>query len=516
MRGMRCWCFLWLQLAVLLAVGWVAKADVPEDLVDQIPGFPRAPFAVYSGLLHVPGPLGGHHAYDKLEIHYQFHASQRDPKSDPLLVWHQGGPGGTAISGLYMEMGYFQVSADGLFTNPYAWNRVANMLYLESPAGAGWDTGYSACIKDGKVCECFWDDVTQAEAYAHTLESFFKAFPEYGKHDIFLAGESYFGTSGPNIAHWIVNSGSFNATLGRRLKGIALGNACWGVECCGPNFQRNEVEFYYGKGLFSEDLHGAIYAKCNFPDVSSADCKQLLSQMRREVGPHDVENVYNNCPATEDLLTRTNKDMGWLLRYLRAGAHKPVATHAELKALNGGYDWVCGGLPAFGKWIIQPDVRKALHMDHVAPGRSKITYNISGPMSIELYPELVRRVPHIMVYNGIADPSVPFQGDEEWIGDLVKQGVLEVARPWEPWRSPSNSTSPCFETSDGPVAGSVTSYNVLGVPGKHFSYVTVRLAGHVVPTFRPQAALQLISDFLDVGCRHETKAQKSLNHGIFI
>ena len=34
-------------------------------------------------------------------------------------------------------MGYFQVSDEGPYTNDYAWNKAANMLYLESPAGSG-------------------------------------------------------------------------------------------------------------------------------------------------------------------------------------------------------------------------------------------------------------------------------------------------------------------------------------------------------------------------------------------
>jgi hypothetical protein len=35
--------------------------------------------------------------YDSLSIHYQFHASQGNPKTDPVATWHQGGPGGSSI-----------------------------------------------------------------------------------------------------------------------------------------------------------------------------------------------------------------------------------------------------------------------------------------------------------------------------------------------------------------------------------------------------------------------------------
>ena len=99
------------------------------DKVLSLPGFnlSSAGFDVYSGYLHVPGPFKLTE-YDSLSIHYQFHTSQRDPQKDPLVTWHQGGPGASSISlGLYTEMGYFQLDDAGTHVNPTAWNRVANM-----------------------------------------------------------------------------------------------------------------------------------------------------------------------------------------------------------------------------------------------------------------------------------------------------------------------------------------------------------------------------------------------------
>ena len=64
------------------------------DKVTSLPGFNFTDigFDVYSGYLTVPGPFELTE-YDSLSIHYQFHTSQRSPTKDPLVTWHQGGPG---------------------------------------------------------------------------------------------------------------------------------------------------------------------------------------------------------------------------------------------------------------------------------------------------------------------------------------------------------------------------------------------------------------------------------------
>lgn len=495
MAGRRC-----RQLLLLLLSG--CTAEKTEDLVTSLPGFPPGPwpFRAYSGFLSVTGPING---YDSLRIHYQFHTSQGAPARDPVVAWHQGGPGSSSILlGLYGEMGAFRLGDHGGYLNPWAWNKVANMLYLESPAGSGGPSGYSACFRGGKPAECQWDDVTQAQAYAHTLRTFFQAFPEFSNNDFYLTGESYFGQYGPNIAHFIVNNEPFRSSL--NLKGIALGNACWGgnetcVACNGPSEDKVDADFFFGKGLYSPKLRVQIEKACAFPEtytscdttgddlpgheVLSSECKELLKEMFRQVGPHNVYDVYDNCNRTSDFLRRTGQNMGWLASKLRRGMHSPMATRAELSQLNGGYDWDCLG-DADG-WITSPAVREALHLDAVQPGTSNFSYRLSGPASITLYPEIVKKM-RVLIFNGDADACVPYNGNEKWIGDLEERGVLREHSPWKPWYTSTAKSAP---------AGYMTKYEVDG-SDRDFSFATVRLAGHMVPQFTPEPAFVLMSTFL--------------------
>jgi len=492
-----------LATCVLMALSFLPScAGGPErDLVTSLPGFENSswPFKVYSGLLDVPGPING---YDSLKIHYQFHTSQWSPSNDPVVVWHQGGPDGTSMYGLYGEVGAFQIGAAANYINPWAWNRVANMLYLESPAGSGHSKGYSVCMKLTKPVTCEWDDMSQGEAYAHTLQAFFQSFPEFQGRALFLAGESYFGIYGPIIANYVLNHEPFRSSL--NLKGLALGNAAWGgnhtcIAVNGPSEDKVDVDFYFGRGLFSPKLKEAIDSVCSFPvaytdcsdpaadypaghQVLSTKCKTLLTEMRRQVGPHNIYFVYDNCPATQELLKRTGKDMQWLSSFLRRGMHDPAGTSEALAKLNGGYRWDCGGDES--DWISRPDVRKALHLEAYQPGASGFHYKLSGPAAATLYPELLKEI-KLLVFSGDADACVPYIGTQSWISSLESQGVIRESSPWSPWYT-SNRVAP---------AGYTSRYDVPG--SQHdLTFTTVRLAGHMVPKFNPEAAFTIIATFL--------------------
>lgn len=69
-------------------------------------------------------------------VHYTLVESERSPADDPLVLWLNGGPGSSSLIGLFQELGPVVVAGDStLVRNPYAWSRVANVLFLESPTG---------------------------------------------------------------------------------------------------------------------------------------------------------------------------------------------------------------------------------------------------------------------------------------------------------------------------------------------------------------------------------------------
>ncbi|CAG2111856.1 unnamed protein product, partial [Medioppia subpectinata] len=104
---------------------------VNEDEIQSLPGLSEAiNFKQYSGYLSIGD---GKHYF------YWFVESQKDPKTAPVVLWLNGGPGCSSLFGKLQENGPFKVTPNGLnlTLNPNAWNIEANVVYFESPVGIG-------------------------------------------------------------------------------------------------------------------------------------------------------------------------------------------------------------------------------------------------------------------------------------------------------------------------------------------------------------------------------------------
>ncbi|VDD87490.1 unnamed protein product, partial [Enterobius vermicularis] len=170
-----------------------------------------------------------------------FVESQRNPLTDPVIVWLTGGPGCSGLSALLTENGPFTVQPDGqsLVNNPYSWNRIANVLTLESPVGVGF-----SYTDDGKLET---DDAKVASDNWSALKEFFTAFPQFRKNDFYIAGESYGGIYVPTLAE-AVHSGQKNFNI--NLKGLLIGNGCVS-EKINTNTM---IQYGYNHGMIDEML----------------------------------------------------------------------------------------------------------------------------------------------------------------------------------------------------------------------------------------------------------------------
>ncbi|ONK68947.1 uncharacterized protein A4U43_C05F17700 [Asparagus officinalis] len=212
-----------LLLAFALVLASLASASgsscsedsaLEKDRVQTLPGQDfNVEFAHYSGYVTVDEEAGR-------ALFYWFFEAAEDPASKPLVLWLNGGPGCSSIGyGLAEEVGPFHVKPDGksLYLNPYSWNQVANILFVDSPAGVGfsYSNNTNDVLSNG-------DERTAKDSF-NFLQKWFKRFPQYKGRDFYLSGESYAGHYVPQLAQVIVRSQKSTGDKSVNLKGYMVG-----------------------------------------------------------------------------------------------------------------------------------------------------------------------------------------------------------------------------------------------------------------------------------------------------
>ena len=76
---------------------------------------------------------------DDDDMFYILFNSRRNPQKDPLVMWLTGGPGCSSELALFYENGPFGFNETdrSLIYNPYSWNNISNLLFVDNPVGTG-------------------------------------------------------------------------------------------------------------------------------------------------------------------------------------------------------------------------------------------------------------------------------------------------------------------------------------------------------------------------------------------
>jgi carboxypeptidase C (cathepsin A) len=251
---------------LLAAVCGVAFAADENDRVLSMPDFPEPfnTYPVYSGYLNIDASKS---------LHYMLIESQKSPSTDPLIIWFNGGPGCSSMLGFTQEHGPYKLdSGETTWTkNDYSWNREANMLYIESPAGVG----YSICT-GVKECNTYSDPESATDNLAAVL-AFFTKFPEFKTNDLYISGESYAGIYVPYLTKYIDDYNTQNAAdptvFKPNLKGFMVGNGVTNYTYdCTPAY----VEMGYWHSLYNTQLYDDMQAAgCNYggyPMNTTSEC----------------------------------------------------------------------------------------------------------------------------------------------------------------------------------------------------------------------------------------------------
>ncbi|XP_071902560.1 serine carboxypeptidase 1-like [Coffea arabica] len=410
------------------------------DKITALPGEPNGVnFYQYSGYVTVDPKAGR-------AVFYYFAKSQNS-STKPLVLWLNGGPGASSFEiGAMTELGLFRVSKAGktLWENPYAWNNVENVLFLESPAGVGFS--YSNTSSDYII----GDTKTAADSYTF-LVNWLERFPEYKTTEFFIAGQGYAGRYVPQLAQLILlhNNKITNQTV-INLKGVAVSDTF--IES--SIVFRRTYDYYWTHALISDEIHQGIVSNCNF---SSADpppdaCQTYKSQAHSAKGHIDSNNIY--APLCSSSSSST----------------PPLINEYDPCSDNYVYTY-----------LNTPAVQKSLHANTTGiPGPWKnyngyIGHNWDDETDtvLPVIKELISSGVSVWLYSGDIDSVCSVTTTRYALNNLR----LSAKTPWYAWYT------------QGEVGGYAVEY-------ENLTFVAVRGAGHLVPSYQPARALTLFSLFL--------------------
>ncbi|KAL4271578.1 hypothetical protein GQ457_13G020080 [Hibiscus cannabinus] len=420
------------------------KGLMQGDKINTLPGQPEGvDFDQYAGYVTVD-PIA-HRA-----LFYYFVESPENSSGKPLVLWLNGGPGCSSFGyGAMQELGPFRVNSDGktLYRNKYAWNNVANVLFLESPAGVGFS--YS---NDSSDYTKVGDKRTAKDSYIFLI-NWLERFPQYKNRDFFITGESYAGHYVPQLAYYILSRNkNINQTF-INLKGIAIGNAWVDDAIC----TKGLYDYLWTHALNSDETNEGINRYCNFVSEDSVNKEA------------DVDDNTIRCGKYQSL---GFMEMGVIDLY---GIYAPQCNLSAPKhGLNGdvmNFD-PCSDFHVVS-YLNLPKVQAALHAKVTKwSGCSGVGWTDSPTSVLPAIRHLAREI-RVWIYSGDTDGRVPVTSSRYAIRSLE----LPIETAWRPWYSNSE------------VGGYVVGY-------KGVVFTTVRGAGHTVPSYQPERALTMITSFL--------------------
>uniref|UniRef100_A0A803L1G5 Serine carboxypeptidase-like 45 n=1 Tax=Chenopodium quinoa TaxID=63459 RepID=A0A803L1G5_CHEQI len=368
-----------LQL-LILGIGNGVIIIESTDKITRLPGQPSVEFQHYSGYVTITDDQD---EINQKALFYYFVEAEIDPLTKPLVLWLNGGPGCSSLGvGAFSENGPFRPTGNRLVTNQYSWNKEANMLYLETPAGVGFS--YSTNLSFYQTAN---DHIT-----GHYVPQLAELMLQYNKDRLF------------------------------NLKGIALGNPVLEFT---TDFN-SRAEFFWSHGLISDSTYNVFTSACNYSryvgeyyrGFVSPMCSKVMSLVSRE-----TSRFVDKYDVTLDVCLPSIFSQSKFLTPHQDGETIDVCVEDEtLKYLN------------------RQNVQKAMHARLVGVNSwtvcSKILdyelLDLEQP-TIHILGDLIKAGIPVLIYSGDQDSVIPLTGSRTLVKRLADELKLNTTVPYRVW-----------------------------------------------------------------------------------
>jgi cathepsin A (carboxypeptidase C) len=380
-----------------------------------------------------------------------FFESRNDPENDPVILWLNGGPGCSSLTGLFLELGPSSINKKlQPVNNPFSWNNNASVIFLDQPVNVGYS--YSGGSVSNTVA-------AGKDVYA-LLTLFFHQFPQYAKQDFHIAGESYAGHYIPVFASEILSHKDRNINL----KSILIGN---GLTDGLTQYQ------YFRPMACGEGGYPAVLSEseCASMDRALPRCTSLIESCYQSgsvwscvpasiycnnalIGPYQRtgQNVYDIRGKCEDSSNLCYSGLGYISDYLNQ-----QSVMDALGAEVSGYE-SCN-FDINRNFLFQGDWMQPFH---------------------RLVPGILEEIP-VLIYAGDADYICNWLGNRAWTEALEWPGQKAFNKA---------------EVKDLKLAGASEEYGKVKSSG-NFTFMQIYQAGHMVPMDQPENSLDFLNRWLN-------------------
>jgi len=352
----------------------------------------------------------------------------------PMLLWLNGGPGASSITGLIAEnIGPYQITEDGSFkSNPTAWTNNYNVLIIDNPIGAG----FSYTNPKNPDCYAGDEETVASQFHAGLVEIFTNVHPEFKTNPFWLTGESYAGKYIPNIAAKL-HEESFP------FKGVVIGNGLYQADIqylTVPTFASN-------MGIVDNIEYARLV-------TIAQNCTNLIREHKFAISGKYCEDMVGEIYDSPSV-------GGGVFRY-------------DVRKFSDSFSSITN---VMGGWLNQASVQEALHTTGHTWSQSDETGPVADALLTDfdksVLPQLAELLDanyKVILYNGQMDGSVC---------NHIGNAEANMNIPWSGQQGYSTTKQELWRVDKDRVVGYKRTY-------KNFAFVVIVNAGHLVPMDQPE------------------------------
>lgn len=428
--------------------------------------------AQYTGWLDV----GGKHLF------FWYFDSQNDPVTDPLALWLTGGPGGSSMLGMLMELGPCLINSHGNATvhNEYGWSKNTNLLFIDSPAGVGF-----SYVDEGIPQPA--TSFTTAEDLHHFLQIFVTdVLPDLGhreEKELHITGESYGGHYVPALGAQIVAQNILYPNKPQiNLKSIFVGNAY---------VSPLDTAFGYWETLCTTN------PGVEEPIFNQTRCDIMAANIPRCI---DLARVCYNHP--DPAICQGANQVCWkgVIKHFdgESGSAKPHRNRFDITQPCKTKDDLCyEEAPRINNYLNLPWVFEALAVPSAVKNYSiysedvERAFDLANDQPITMQPQVLYLLESgidVLFYQGNLDIACNTAGNLRWADSMPWKGQPAfLAQSKKMWKH------------EGEEVGWFKEVKIVTASGREttFALSTVNGAGHMVPYDKPKQALALVDRWLN-------------------